>query len=90
MEAEGLLRGENASDSVTTVSALFIFTIASTLHGKDAIAQDALMSGRQMGERLGLFGVPHSHHAAEAYRSMSPETIRMASHTAWGGHNWLT
>lgn len=61
-----------------------------TFQAKDDLSLEILEDGRQMAARLGLFGLRSDHPKALALQAMPPDSIRMASHVAWGAYNWLT
>jgi hypothetical protein len=55
-EAGRLLPAYRSSDSATTLSALMVFSVASSLHGKNQLGLDLLSEGGAMAERLQLLG----------------------------------
>ncbi|PNP79378.1 hypothetical protein FNYG_07213 [Fusarium nygamai] len=56
-DAERLYRAERLSDSLTTLAAINIFSLGCFSHGNENLGQDLLLSGRQMGKRMNLYGL---------------------------------
>ena len=89
-EAELLWKSERASDSLTSVAAMQIFSLACSTQGKDDLAVRLAKDGRSMAERLELFSVMKSESMSTHIDAMSPDLKRASAHTAWGVYNWLT
>ncbi|KAF4965674.1 hypothetical protein FSARC_6569 [Fusarium sarcochroum] len=89
-EAERMFRAEGSADDLVTLAAINIFSLSCFFHGNDKLAKELLNSGRQMGKRLGLYGVPLEHPTALAFRQLPDHSIRMSAHVAWSTFNWLT
>ncbi|KAF5662082.1 regulatory CAT8 [Fusarium denticulatum] len=56
-DAERLYRAERLSDNLTTLAAINIFSLGCFSHGNESLGQDLLLSGRQMGKRMNLYGL---------------------------------
>ncbi|KAM0549925.1 hypothetical protein ACHAPJ_009172 [Fusarium lateritium] len=85
-----MFRAEGSADDLVTLAAINIFSLSCFFHGNDKLAKELLNSGRQMGKRLGLYGLPLDHPTALAFRQLPDDSIRMAAHVAWSTYNWLT
>ncbi|KAJ4263497.1 hypothetical protein NW762_006316 [Fusarium torreyae] len=85
-----MFRAEGSADDLVTLAAINIFSLSCFFHGNDQLAKELLNSGRQMGKRLGLYGLPLDHPTALAFRQLPDDSIRMAAHVAWSTFNWLT
>lgn len=55
----------------------------------DQLSRNAVVSARQMAEKMNLLGIPHTSSASAEFRQMSPETIKAMSHVAWGTYGHL-
>ncbi|KAJ4111001.1 hypothetical protein NW769_007178 [Fusarium oxysporum] len=89
-EAEQLRYAYRGSDTITTLSALSLCSIASTWLGKDKLGQDLLKDSRAMAERLQLFGSQGTDAVETKFLQMTSEQIRATSHAAWGSYSYIT
>ncbi|EXA28888.1 hypothetical protein FOVG_19546 [Fusarium oxysporum f. sp. pisi HDV247] len=89
-EAEQLRYAYRGSDTITTLSALSLCSIACTWLGKDKLGQDLLKDSRAMAERLQLFGSQGTDAVETKFLQMTSEQIRATSHAAWGSYSYIT
>lgn len=90
LEADALWQLEQRSDSLPTVAAAQLLSLASIYNGHDG-GFPYLSQGIQMAQRMSLFGIPDLG-ATSALPRHEPEPERWArarSHTAWGVFNWI-
>ncbi|RKL45115.1 hypothetical protein BFJ72_g3765 [Fusarium proliferatum] len=87
-DAERLYRAERLSDSLTTLAAINIFSLGCFSHGNDNLGQDLLLSGRQMGKRMNLYGLDPTSSEVRGFHELSSDSS--ASQASWGTFNWLT
>ncbi|KAL9566582.1 hypothetical protein ACKAV7_009497 [Fusarium commune] len=87
-DSERLYRAERLSDSLTTLAAINIFSLGCFSHGNDNLGQDLLLSGRQMGKRMDLYGLDPTSPEARGFQELSSR--HPAPHPSWGTFNWLT
>jgi len=89
-EARMLWHAERHSDSLVTVTGIELLCMMISGQGRDQECLDMFREGREMAERMKLFGVPHDNMNARSFASLTPEAKRATAHTAWGVYNWLT
>ncbi|KAF5621981.1 hypothetical protein F52700_10856 [Fusarium sp. NRRL 52700] len=87
-DAERLYRAERLSDSLTTLAAINIFSLGCFSHGNDNLGQDLLLSGRQMGNRMNLYGLDAASSEVRELQKLSSDHAE--SQACWGTLNWLT
>ncbi|KAI1018030.1 hypothetical protein LB504_003997 [Fusarium proliferatum] len=87
-DAERLYRAERLTDSLTTLAAINIFSLGCFSHGNDNLGQDLLLSGRQMGKRMNLYGLDPTSSEVRGFQELSSDSP--ASQASWGTFNWLT
>jgi hypothetical protein len=90
VETESLWKAEYSTDSLTTVAALSIFSLACATQGKAGLGMTLVKQARHMAERMRLFESPPEEATLNTLKAISPDYITAASHTAWGIYNWLT
>ncbi|KAF4996370.1 hypothetical protein FGRMN_4530 [Fusarium graminum] len=91
MTAAGVLwRAERSSDSLVNVAAILLLSVSCHLERSDIDSNDLLNEGREMAERMKLFGVRHTPENAASFDSLDPDTKRAMAHTAWGAYSYLT
>ncbi|KAI9170621.1 pantothenate transporter liz1 [Paramyrothecium foliicola] len=90
IETEGLWKAECSTDSLTTVAALSVFSLACATQGKPGLGMTLVEQARRMAQRMRLFESPYEETTLKALKATSPDFIKAASHTAWGMYNWLT
>ena len=79
-----------SSDTITTLSAISLYSIACTWLGKEKLGQDLLKDSRAMAERLQLFGSQGTDAVETRFLQMTSEQIRATSHAAWGSYGYIT
>ncbi|CAG7561152.1 unnamed protein product [Fusarium equiseti] len=89
-ESERLFRAEGSADDVLTLAAINTLSLGCFYSGNDTLAKELQSAGRNMGRRLGLYGVPHDSPSSLAFRKLPDDLLRMTAHVAWSTYNWLT
>ncbi|KAI4158631.1 MAG: hypothetical protein LQ342_007283 [Letrouitia transgressa] len=89
IEAEIQWPAERSNDSIITAAAVQIFSYGCVCQGRDELSLELCREGRDMAERLGLFGGSNSE-STRVSSAMSSEWKKATAHVAWGIHNWLT
>ncbi|KAG5748472.1 hypothetical protein H9Q69_007947 [Fusarium xylarioides] len=87
-DAERLYRAERLFDSLTTLAAINIFSLGCFSHGNDNLGQDLLLSGRQMGSRMDLYGLDPTSSEVRGFQELPDD--HSESQASWGTFNWLT
>lgn len=85
-----LWAAERNADSITTVAAATILSLAAQTNSQDEFGMEVLMAGRQMAERLGLMNLPRDSARSPYFNEMSPQWVRATSHVAWGTYNYFS
>ena len=88
-EAEMLYRAERLSDLLPNSSAIAIFSIVCSLQCREDLAFETQQLGRQIGERMKLFGVANKEPNRGHFDNMSPKMKMASAQAAWGLYNWL-
>jgi hypothetical protein len=89
-EARTLWFEEQLVDSAITASASQILSIACILNGEEALGNQLFKDGRQMAERMRLFGAKHSLDLAESFSLLSPEWRSFTTYSAWAVYSYQT
>lgn len=86
-EASRIYETEKQSDSLTTVAATALMSMAWIMQGKDKIGRALLVENVRMAERLHLYNAPP--YTSSGPLDLQNEDIRAAAAaTAWGSFNF--
>ncbi|KAI9163684.1 Conidial development protein fluffy [Paramyrothecium foliicola] len=88
-EALKLWQAQRALESITTVAAMSVLSLAVHSQGMEQQSLLILEDMHRIASRMRLFGTPHAVETIEHFRKMSPDLIRATAHVAWGSYCWL-
>ncbi|KAG6028780.1 hypothetical protein E4U41_000583 [Claviceps citrina] len=86
-----LLSDASIFESLTTLAATLLMSLASHVNGRDESAFEFLHAGRQIATELGLLDAAFDNDQLdERFGKRSQQWIRSASYVAWGTYNWIS